>query len=113
MRLFEESVRRLTHPIIISFALLITVGIALSTLVRTQANDHAIVQHTMEVREALGADRLSLFEAETGMRGFLMTGRDNYLAPYLKAKDMLPLHLGNIRQLVTDNPRQQESLTEL
>ncbi len=112
-RLLEVSVRRLTHPIVIAFALLVVVGIALSSLVRTQEHDHAIVQHTMEVREALGSARLSLFEAETGMRGYLITGREDYLAPYLKARDMLPLHLGNLQKLTADNPAQQAAVAKL
>lgn len=106
MRLAEVSLKRLTHPLVIAFALLIAVGISLSTLVRTQQADHALVQHTMEVREALNAARLAVFEAETGMRGYLITGRDDFLLPFITAKDLLPLHLGSIQNLTADNPVQ-------
>jgi len=107
------SIRRLTHPITIAFALLIVVGIALSTLVGTQRTDHAIVQHTMEVKEALSATQIAVYEAETGMRGFIITGRDDFLAPFLVAKDILPLHIGNIQKLTADNARQQDAVARL
>ncbi len=113
MSFLRTSIRRLIHPITIAFTLLIVVGIALSSLVGAQRTDHELVQHTMEVKEALTSTQLTVYEAETGMRGFLITGRDDYLQPYLNARDILPLHVGNIEKLVADNPRQQNSVTYL
>lgn len=103
--MLEQSFRRLTHPIVIAFVLLVAVGIALSFLVNAQRDDHALVEHTMEVKEALDATRLAIFEAETGMRGYLITGRDDYLEPFNRAKDPLPLHVSNVQQLTADNPQ--------
>jgi len=107
------SIRRLTHPITIAFTLLIVVGIALSSLVGAQRSDHEAVQHTMEVKEALSSAQVSVYEAETGMRGFLITGREDYLQPYLDAKEILPLHIGNIEKLIGDNPKQQNAVGHL
>ena len=98
---------------VIAFVLLIMVGIALTFLVRSQQSDHAMVEHTMEVREALNGARLSVADAETGMRGFLITGREDYLVPFENAKGLLPLHLGNIQTLTADNAVQQRTLERL
>jgi len=105
--------RRLVHPITLAFALLIVVGIALSYLVSSQRADHEMVQHTMEVKEALIAAQLSVSEAETSMRGFLITGRDDYLTPFVTSKDLLPLHIANIQKLTADNSVQQAAIAKL
>jgi CheY-like chemotaxis protein/CHASE3 domain sensor protein len=58
----------------------------------------------------------TLKDAETGQRGFLLTGRENYLEPYLAAKQVLPAELGNVRALLADDPAQRgrfESLQAL
>jgi CHASE3 domain sensor protein len=38
--------------------------------------------------------------AERGQRGYLITGRENYLEPYNSAKERLPQLLGNLQQAV-------------
>jgi len=109
----NSVLRRVVHPAVIAFALLIVVGVALTWLVRAQRLDHEWVMHSMEVREAVGQARLGIFEAETAMRGYLITGREEFLIPFVKAKDLLPLQISNIRQLTADNPRQQENIDKL
>jgi signal transduction histidine kinase len=79
---------------------------------RTKSDDHW-VSHTFEVRTAL-TDLLSLVQsAETAQRGYLLTGRDQYLAPYQAAAQQLPSLLDRTQSLISDNPRQQQSLSTL
>ena len=51
--------------------------------------------------------------AETGQRGYLLTGRDVYLAPYRTAVEQLPPMLDRSQDLISDNPVQSQSLGEL
>jgi methyl-accepting chemotaxis protein len=71
------------------------------------------VEHSHQVRIEL-ADLLSeLKDAETGQRGYLLTGDDNYLAPYTAALESIPITLADLRKLTADNPNQQQRLASL
>jgi methyl-accepting chemotaxis protein len=71
------------------------------------------VTHTHLVRTGL-ADLVSyLKDAETGQRGFVITGDETYLEPYRAAQAQIDPTFDAIRKLTSDNPEQQHSLDEL
>jgi signal transduction histidine kinase/ActR/RegA family two-component response regulator len=51
--------------------------------------------------------------AERGQRGYLLTGREDYLEPYEKAKERIPQLLGDLQQATLDRPEQQRRLLKL
>jgi PAS domain S-box-containing protein len=71
------------------------------------------VERTHEVRIELERIRSLLTDAETGQRGFLLTGAVSYLEPYSAALASLPASLERLRQLTADNPQQQADLAAL
>jgi signal transduction histidine kinase len=71
------------------------------------------VAHTHEVRTELERILSSLTDAETGQRGFLLTGAVSYLEASNAALASLPVRLEHLRALTVDNPRQQERLAAL
>ena len=71
------------------------------------------VEHTHEVRTELERVLSLLTDAETGQRGFLLTGVVSYLEPYKAALASLPAGLDRLRRLTADNPRQQTDLAAL
>src|SRR5437867_5666476 len=71
------------------------------------------VEHTHEVRTELERILSLLTDAETGQRGFLLTGVVSYLEPYKTALASLPARLDRLRRLTADNPRQQTALDAL
>ncbi|RAI59964.1 histidine kinase [Roseicella frigidaeris] len=73
----------------------------------------AWVQHTYAVLDASRRLQLLLWEAETGQRGFLLTGREDYLRPYEDALGQITLLQGDLRRLTADNPTQQERMLTL
>lgn len=52
-------------------------------------------------------------DAETGQRGYLLTGNEHYLQPYHRAIDTIALKISLMRQLTSDNPNQQQQIDEL
>ena len=71
------------------------------------------VIHTHEVREKL-EDVLSLLkDAETGQRGFVLTGEDSYLEPYNSATGDIGKKIEAVASLTRDNPEQQKSIQQL
>ncbi len=63
--------------------------------------------HSLEVRAQLTRILSLVQSAETGQRGYLLTGQDLYLEPYQMAIEQLPAMLDRTSELVSDNPRQR------
>jgi CheY-like chemotaxis protein/CHASE3 domain sensor protein len=90
---------------------LITLFAARELRARTAAAQ--LVQHSFDVVEQLQALDLAVRDAETGQRGFLLTGDESYLQPYESARAAVPGVLESLRRLTADDPRQQQQLDEL
>jgi PAS domain S-box-containing protein len=88
---------------------------ALLTYRNTQRlnDDAAWVAHTHEVLDLTAEVLLTLVDAETGQRGFLFTGQDDFLRPYKAAIARLDERLALLRSKTEDNPRQQDRLARL
>ena len=78
--------------------------------VREIATNVEWVSHTHEVLAKLEAALSSLKDAETGQRGYLLTGDAAYLDPYREAVSRFPGQLSELRQLTLDNPAQTARL---
>jgi CheY-like chemotaxis protein/signal transduction histidine kinase/CHASE3 domain sensor protein len=68
---------------------------------------------TIEVLGQLEALLSTLKDAETGQRGYLLTGEESYLAPYTDAKDALSGEFTKMRALLVDRPEQRRRLDAL
>jgi len=71
------------------------------------------VTHTHEVLEANERVLSLLKDAETGQRGYLITGQERYLDPFNTAIVAIELGLRSIKALTNDNPKQQRRLAKL
>jgi methyl-accepting chemotaxis protein len=71
------------------------------------------VQHTHEVLNQVAALESSLKDAETGQRGYLITGRDDYLGPFESARPKADAAVAELRALTSDNKQQQARLDKL
>ncbi len=56
---------------------------------------------------------MSSVDAETGVRGYVITGDDNFLEPFSSAKTKSTDQLAKIKELTKDNPNQQKNIEEL
>ena len=73
----------------------------------------ANLTQTIEVLGRLESLLSTLIDAETGQRGFLLTGEESYLAPYTDAKDALPEEIKAMRALLVNRPEQRRRLDAL
>jgi methyl-accepting chemotaxis protein len=71
------------------------------------------VRHTYEVLSGLDELLSGMKDAETGERGYVITGEPRYLEPYNAARDVVDQKLKLVRQLMADNPIQQQRLEVL
>jgi CheY-like chemotaxis protein/CHASE3 domain sensor protein len=71
------------------------------------------VTSTLEVLEQLQSILSLVKDAETGQRGYLLTGEDPYLEPNINAKAQLPEAFRRARQLIGEDRVQQQRLAAL
>lgn len=71
------------------------------------------VTHTHTVLENLDDLLIVAVDAETGQRGFIITGDDSYLQPYRDSDAAIQRGVRELRHLTSDNPTQQRNLDRL
>lgn len=71
------------------------------------------VQHTLEVINQVEVIMSAAKDAETGNRGYLITGEEVYLQPYTAAIKELPADLNRCQSLTADNPTQQARIADM
>jgi PAS domain S-box-containing protein len=101
-------------------SLMLLVGVALvvnasltAANVRRVSEADAWVGHTHEVLEALQGVLSSLESAETGQRGFVITGEGEYLAPYYAGRKAALRRLSRLAELTSDDPHQQQRIAAM
>ena len=72
-----------------------------------------LVAHSNQVMSNLDGVMSTLKDAETGQRGFLLTGEKVFLEPYEGAREHALSLINNITQETSDNPHQQKNIKEL
>ena len=69
--------------------------------------------HTYDVINESADLLANLINIETGARGFVITGRDQFLGPMESGEREFQALMAQLRQLTRDNPAQQRRLSEL
>lgn len=75
------------------------------------AGDEA--RHTVQVLRTIEVVLGRLRDIETGQRGYLLTGDEAYLEPYVAGRAQLPRDLRRLRRLTTDSAEQSVRLLQL
>ncbi|RYE54697.1 MAG: GAF domain-containing protein, partial [Sphingobacteriales bacterium] len=97
----------------LSLILLILSSLASYVSIRNLINNADLVAHSNEVINNLDNTISNLKDAETGQRGYLLTGNKVFLQPYYGAKERVNALYLNIKQETQDNPYQQRKIDTL
>jgi PAS domain S-box-containing protein len=98
---------------ILFLALLISAALAFASTGVLAANSDR-VEHAQEVISCLESLLRTVTDAETGQRGYLLTGgRNEYLRPYEEAVSRVGDDLARLRGLATENPARRDRLDDL
>ena len=94
----------------LALAILVAIGAVSyrSTAKLTETAD--MVAHTHKVLEGLVQLVQALVDAETGNRGYIITGEEPYLEPYQAGLAVVDKNVEELRSLTKDNPNQQRRL---
>jgi two-component system sensor histidine kinase/response regulator len=105
------------HKIGLSFALVLNmlcaIGIVAYRSIARLSETQQLVAHTLEVLHELELVYSEAKDVQRGSRGFVITGDEQFLAPYRSALSNVVLAAANVRHLTADNPRQQQRIQEL
>src|SRR5258706_13779298 len=71
------------------------------------------VNHTHEVLYEFDQVLINSVNAETGARGFVITGTETYLEPFNSSKSRLFEHIDRVREMTRDNPGQQKNIDNI
>lgn len=104
---------RVSGFVAIAMGLFVGAAVALNLNLSRLKDSFAWVEHTNEVLRNISASERALLEAESGERGYLLTGERSYLDSYNRSQVQIPKLLDLLRQLVSDNPNQTERLDGL
>ena len=72
-----------------------------------------LVIHTYEVIASAGEILAAAVDMETGVRGFLLAGKDEFLDPYKNGSKLFRSGVGELQKTVADNPAQVQLLGEM
>lgn len=108
---------RLRRATLAGFALTLAVLLLGGTLAGLHAQGlmrrSAWESHSRKVMAELDRLMSALKDAETGQRGYLLTGDSTYLAPYTSGRMQVGEHLVLLQQLTVDNRELQQELARL
>ena len=97
----------------LSLLLLLVSSIASYISIKNLLDSSDRVEHTNSIIRELENTISILKDAETGQRGYLLTGIDEFLDPYNGAYERAEASIDHIKQLTADNPAQQRNCDEL
>ena len=106
----SRSVTRLPEIAAVLLAAVIGAAVWLGFEYRQEV---AAVQHTLEVEKNLSRLLSTVQDAETGNRGFLLTGDEVYLVVHDKAVAEIAGELDAMQALTADNPEQQRTVANI
>jgi CHASE3 domain sensor protein len=93
-----------------ALAILVLVGVLSYRSMVQSDEDRRWVTHTHQVLEQVDTVVTDLLGAETGERGFILTGETSFLDPYNDAFAHVNGDMTELRRLTSDNPVQQRTL---
>ena len=108
---------RILTKIALTFFLLIGISLGVSILsyqsVSKLEETAKMTDHTYKVIGTLNGIAMSMVNQETGLRGYILSADDKFLAPQKAGLMDYQKNLGEVRQLTSDNPAQQKRLDAL
>ncbi|MFI7587713.1 methyl-accepting chemotaxis protein [Spongisporangium articulatum] len=104
---------RLAAGFATALTLLVVIGGVAYLNVGKLHRNQGMVVHTYQVLEGLSEVLSDFKDAEAGQRGYLITGKDSYLAPYTAAAAGISADIDAVAHLTADNAKQQERIAQL
>lgn len=111
MRLHIE--KRVLIGFLVTIVVLGVLGVFSVTSTQRLIDTERLLDHTTHVINTGELVAKSVIDIETGQRGFVITGNENFLSPYYEASQNLNTYLNSLDSLTKQSPSQQARITEV
>ena len=93
----------------------VLIGVAIFSFKNSEkfVASNALVNNSNKVLYEFEQILLSSVDAETGVRGYVITGDDDFLNPFITANTKIIEKLEKVKELTKDNPNQQNNIEKL
>jgi methyl-accepting chemotaxis protein len=105
--------RKIGAGYVVPLAIMVVVGVVSFLSLNRLIESSSWKDHTYGVTNELTDVLAKVDDAETGQRGFLLTGLSSYLDPYDAAIAKIGATIEDVRKLTADNPVQQRRIVDL
>ena len=96
-----------------TLALLVALGIVAYSVIGSLLKSSHIVDHTHLVIKKAMSIEASAVDMETGMRGYLLAGKEGFLEPYNNGRNSFKERVTSLKKTVNDNPAQIQRLEDI
>ncbi len=93
--------------------LIVLLGIFIYGSIQSLVTNNKLVNHTHEVIQTAMNIEASAVDMETGMRGYLLAGKKDFLNPYINGGKRFETLIAEQQQTVSDNPTQVQRLKDI
>ncbi|HEX4457627.1 MAG TPA: CHASE3 domain-containing protein, partial [Polyangia bacterium] len=104
--------RKIAAGFALALVMLAAIGTVAYRCIDRLTSTSYLVTHSHIVREHIASTLAQLRDAESGQRGFVITGNDEFLDIYHGGSDGVIKTEHELRELTADNPHQQKRLDE-
>ncbi|GGJ01997.1 hypothetical protein GCM10007978_44400 [Shewanella hanedai] len=94
-------------------ALMFLIALVVFASVKSLTTNFGWVNHTHEVMDTASKIEAAAVDMETGMRGYLLAGKPDFLTPYNEGKKSFNKLVGELKSTVSDNAAQVTLLNEI
>jgi methyl-accepting chemotaxis protein len=105
--------RKIAAGFVVAFLLPLAIGCVAYRNINVLASTSLRVAHAHDVLYQIDQLMSAMKDAETGQRGYVITGEDEYLEPYNNAIATIPNTMGELRRLTANSSEQQKRLDAL
>lgn len=105
--------KRIDIGFFVAFVLICSMALSVYACFQQMNHQKGRVDHTYTVISTLELIIGNLSDAQGSVRGYIITGREDYLAPFHLAMPKVDDELEDLRDLVSDNPEQKERYISL
>lgn len=96
--------------LLLALVLLVVNAVVSYRNIRRLIENERSVTHSQQVLAELEETLSTLKDAETGQRGYLLTGNENYLQPYKRAIAQISTSIDSLTKLTADNPNYEQRI---
>ncbi|MBI3520988.1 MAG: CHASE3 domain-containing protein [Bacteroidetes bacterium] len=110
---WKTEVKITNAGFIITIIFLLSLGIFYYSMFQSSLDKENNAKHTYRVLQTSKELLSNLKDAETGQRGFIITGNDSFLIPFSRSMELNAALFKELKQFTSNNPHQQERCIQL